>query len=152
MENTNKMKWYHHLGYALGEMSYTIENTFIASYMVLYFTTTIGIPALTIGTLTLVCRIIDAFTDLGFGMLADRTKKNKMGKFKPWYVGSLILTAISFFLYLRFREESEQEALQPSFGHISCTSCSVLSLQRSTISGYPLRQLSAQMIRRKRER
>ena len=98
MENTNKMKWYHHLGYALGEMSYTIENTFIASYMVLYFTTTIGIPALTIGTLTLVCRIIDAFTDLGFGMLADRTKKNKMGKFKPWYVGSLIPTAISFVL------------------------------------------------------
>lgn len=98
MENANKMKWYHHLGYALGEMSYTIENTFIASYMVLYFTTTIGIPALKIGTLTLVCRIIDAFTDIGFGMLADRTKKNRYGKFKPWYVGSLIPTAIAFVL------------------------------------------------------
>lgn len=96
MENTQKMKWYHYLGYAFGEMGNTIQSTFIASYMVLYFTTTIGIPALTIGTMTLVCRIVDAFTDLGFGILADRTKRNRWGKFKPWYAGSLIPTAISF--------------------------------------------------------
>lgn len=98
MEKTNKMRWWHHLGYACGEAGYSIQNTFVASYMVLYFTTTIGISAIAIGTLTLVCRIIDAFTDIGFGMIADRTKKNKYGKFKPWYAGSLIPTAVSFVL------------------------------------------------------
>ena len=96
MENTNKMKWYHYLGFAMGEMGYTIQNTFVASYMVLYLTQTMGINALTIGTMTLVCRIIDAFSDIGFGMIADRTKKNRFGKFKPWYMGSLLPTTAAF--------------------------------------------------------
>lgn len=96
MENSNKMRWWHYAGYAFGEMSYTLENTFIASYMVMYFTTAVGINALTVGTMTLICRILDAFTDVGFGMIADRTKKNRFGKFKPWYMGSLIPTAVAF--------------------------------------------------------
>lgn len=96
MEKTNKMKWYHYLGFALGESSYTFQNTMIASYMVLYFTTAVGVSALAVGTMTLICRVVDAFTDIGFGMIADRTKKNRFGKFKPWYLGSLIPTAVAF--------------------------------------------------------
>lgn len=96
MGKSNKMRLWHYIGYACGELSYTLENTFVASYMVMYFTTAIGVSALAVGTMTLVCRIIDAFTDIGFGMIADRTKKNKYGKFKPWYMGSLIPTAVAF--------------------------------------------------------
>ncbi|MDO4735032.1 MAG: MFS transporter, partial [Lachnospiraceae bacterium] len=92
MENTQKMKWYHYLGFAFGEMGYTIQNTFVASYMLVYFTQIMRIDGLVFGTMTLVCRIVDAFTDLGFGVLADRTKKNKWGKFKPWYACSIIPT------------------------------------------------------------
>ena len=93
---SNKMRWWHYAGYACGEASYTIQNSFIASYMVMYFTTAVGVSALAVGTMTLICRIIDAFTDVGFGMLADRTKKNRFGRFKPWYMGSLIPTAVAF--------------------------------------------------------
>ena len=91
MENSNKMRWWHYAGYAFGEMSYTLENTFIASYMVMYFTTAVGINALTVGTMTLICRILDAFTDVGFGMIADRTKKRVEIQFKGDNKGQIII-------------------------------------------------------------
>ena len=94
---TGKMKIFEYLGYSCGEMGYTIQNTIIASYMVMYFTTAVGINALVLGTMTLVCRIIDAFTDVGFGMLVDRTNSRR-GKFRPWYMGSVIPCVAAFVL------------------------------------------------------
>lgn len=93
----SKVRIPEYIGYSCGEMGYTIQNTIIASYMVMYFTNAVGINALVIGTMTLVCRIIDAFTDVGFGMLVDRTH-GRLGKFKPWYMGSVIPCCLAFFL------------------------------------------------------
>lgn len=92
-----KMSVFEYIGYCCGEMGYTMQNTIIASYMVMYFTNAVGIAPLVIGTMTLVCRIVDAFTDVGFGMLADRTN-TKLGKFRPWYLGSIIPCSIAFVL------------------------------------------------------
>lgn len=92
-----KLKKSHYLGYACGELGYTVQNSLIASYMVMYWTTAAGVSAMTIGTMTLICRILDAFTDVGFGVIADHTH-SKLGKFRPWYMGSIVPTTIAFIL------------------------------------------------------
>lgn len=92
-----KMKIWEYIGYCCGEMGYTMQNTIIASYMVMYFTNAVGIAPMIIGTMTLLCRIVDAFTDVGFGIIADKTN-TKLGKFRPWYMGSVIPCTLAFFL------------------------------------------------------
>lgn len=96
-KSPGRMKLSEYIAYACGEGGYTMQNTIIASYMVMYFTNAVGINAMVIGTMTLVCRIVDAFTDIGFGALADRTN-TRLGKFKPWYMCSVIPTCIAFLL------------------------------------------------------
>ncbi len=96
-KSTGRVRIKEYFGYACGEMGYTMENTIIASYMVMYFTNAVGIAPMVVGAMTMLCRFVDAFTDIGFGILADKTK-TKMGKFRPWYMGSIIPTTIAFFL------------------------------------------------------
>lgn len=92
-----KMSIFEYIGYCCGEMGYTMQNTIIASYMVMYFTNAVGIAPMIIGTMTLICRIVDAFTDVGFGLIADHTN-TRLGKFRPWYIGSVIPCSVAFLL------------------------------------------------------
>ena len=96
-KSNKKLGKMHYFGYACGELGYTVQNSLIASYMVMYWTNAAGVSAMTIGTMTLICRILDAFTDIGFGAIADHTN-TKLGKFRPWYIGSIVPTTICFIL------------------------------------------------------
>lgn len=93
----DKMKRVEFAGYAAGNLGFILQNSLVASYMILFWTTVGQMPALILGTMTLICRFVDAFTDIGFGLIGDRTH-TRLGSYKPWFMSAMIPSAICFFL------------------------------------------------------
>ncbi len=60
-------------------------NVVLCMNIAFYCTDVVGLNATVVGTLFLVSKIIDAFTDLGFGFILDRTH-TRWGKARPYEV------------------------------------------------------------------
>ena len=88
------------LGYMFGDFGNNMTFTFASSFLMIFYTEVLGIPGAAVGTLFLVSRIVDAFTDVGMGRIVDKMKGTKDGKFKPWikWVAGPIALA-SFLMY-----------------------------------------------------
>ncbi|WP_244927407.1 glycoside-pentoside-hexuronide (GPH):cation symporter [Priestia filamentosa] len=81
------------VSYGLGNLSANLLITTANSFIVFFYTEIAGIAAATVGTLLLIARIFDGVTDLGMGMIVDKTK-SKYGKARPW----LLWMAIPYIL------------------------------------------------------
>ncbi len=85
--------------YALGDFGYNFMYYWLSTYLTIYYTDTIGIPAATVSIMMLVIRIFDAINDPIIGSLADRTH-SRWGRYRPWFiVGSV---AMATFIVLIF--------------------------------------------------
>ena len=86
------------IGYLFGDFGN--DFTFILSTMVLmkFYTDVIGVSPGAVGTIMMVARFADAFTDVTMGRLCDRSKQTKHGKFKPWIIRMCVPVALSSFL------------------------------------------------------
>ncbi|MCM3671010.1 glycoside-pentoside-hexuronide (GPH):cation symporter [Mesobacillus maritimus] len=82
-EKPYKLKMREKLAFGLGDFGANFSWTFIASFMTIYLTDTVGMAAGMIGTIILVARLFDGISDLFMGNIIDNTK-SKMGKAKPW--------------------------------------------------------------------
>lgn len=71
------------IGYGLGDMGFNFYWTNISAFLLIYYTDVFGISAAAAGTMMLVTKIIDAFTDPLMGAIADRTR-SRFGKFRPY--------------------------------------------------------------------
>lgn len=79
------------LSYGLGD---TASNFFFHTFNILllgYYTDVFGLSATAVGTMFLVTKLFDAFTDPIMGIIADRTK-SRWGKFRPY----ILWTAVPF--------------------------------------------------------
>lgn len=92
-----KLKLHEKLAFGLGDFGANFSWTFIASFMTIYLTDTVGMAAGIIGTIILVARLFDGLTDLFMGNIIDNTKA-KMGKAKPWVFWTAPPLAILTFL------------------------------------------------------
>lgn len=72
------------LGYMFGDFGN--DFTFILSSMMMmkFYTDVMKVSPALVGTLMMVARFVDAFTDVTMGQIVDRMKPTKAGKFKPW--------------------------------------------------------------------
>ena len=77
------------LTYALGDLGSNFVWTFCSSFLTLYYTDSVLVSAGLVGTIMLICRIFDGFSDIGAGLLIEKTK-GKRGKARPWFGGSII--------------------------------------------------------------
>lgn len=71
------------IGYGLGDLGFNFYWANISAFLMFYYTDVFGITAAAAGTMMLVTKIIDAFTDPAMGAIADRTK-TRFGKFRPY--------------------------------------------------------------------
>lgn len=85
-------------GYLFGDFGN--DFTFILSTMILmkFYTDVMGVSAAVVGTIMMVARFVDAFTDVTMGRICDRSKGTKAGKFKPWLLRMCGPVAIASFL------------------------------------------------------
>lgn len=86
------------LGYMFGDFGNNMTFTFASSFLMIFYTEVLGIPGVAVGTLFLVSRIVDAFTDVAMGRLVDKVKGTKDGKFKPWIKWVMGPIALASFL------------------------------------------------------
>lgn len=83
--------------YALGDFGYNFMYYWLSTYLMIYYTDTIGIPAATVSVMMLVVRIFDAFNDPIIGSLADRTH-SRWGRYRPWFLLGSIAMATTIVL------------------------------------------------------
>jgi GPH family glycoside/pentoside/hexuronide:cation symporter len=85
-------------GYLFGDFGN--DFTFILSTMLLmkFYTDVMGVSAAIVGTVMMIARFLDAFTDVTMGRICDRAKGNRHGKFKPWLLWMSGAVAIASFL------------------------------------------------------
>lgn len=109
--------------YGIGSFGIYAVSTWIGAFLTFYYTDHVGIAAATVGTLMLVARLFDGFTDVGMGLIVDKTN-TKHGKARPWllwisvpfalttvmlfsvpdfsYTGKLVYVYSTYFLFIIF--------------------------------------------------
>ena len=92
------------LAYSAGNFPVGLGPTVVSAWLAYYFygrETDGGEPivlvgALAFGTITLLCNVLNAFTDPAVGYLSDRSR-SRWGRRKPWVLAGAPLLALSFF-------------------------------------------------------
>ena len=77
------------VGYMLGDVGSCLLFNFIGSYLLVFYTDVFGISAAAVGTLMALSRVWDAINDPMMGVIVDKRKRTKDGKFRPYlkYMG-----------------------------------------------------------------
>ena len=95
--------WKDKVGYMLGNIANDLMFIFASLYLQVFYTDVLGINAALVGTMFLISRVVDAFTDTAMGRIADKTKATKNGKFRPWLLRACGPVALaSFLMYQTF--------------------------------------------------
>lgn len=92
-----KLSFREKAGYSLGDAAANLVFQVLMAYQFYFFTAIMGLKPAAAGTLFLIGRFFDAFTDPAMGVLADRTK-HKWGRFRPWIIWSALPFAAIFWL------------------------------------------------------
>lgn len=71
------------LSYGFGDCAANVYVAMASTFLTAYYTDTVGLAALAVGTMMLIARIFDGVTDLVMGAIVDKTK-SKYGKARPW--------------------------------------------------------------------
>jgi len=83
------------IGYGSGDAANNLAFSLGTTFLLLYYTNVVGLPTAAIGTMFLIVRLWDAFTDLFAGRVIDRTM-TRWGKFRPIILfGSVPLLVMS---------------------------------------------------------
>ena len=95
--------WRDKVGYMIGNVANDLMFIFASLYLQVFYTDVLGINAALVGTMFLISRVVDAFTDTAMGRIADKTKATKNGKFRPWLLRACGPVALaSFLMYQTF--------------------------------------------------
>lgn len=91
------------IGYLCGDLANDFTFIFASTYVMVFYTKVMGISAGMVGTMFLIARCVDAFTDIGMGRIVDRSKPTKGGRIRPWILRMCGFTALaSFLMYQSF--------------------------------------------------
>ncbi|EMF0421419.1 MFS transporter [Enterococcus hirae] len=86
------------IGYMFGDFGNDFTFLFASSFLMVFYIKVLGISGAAVGTLFLVARFVDAFTDLTMGRIVDKAKSTKQGNFRPWILRMCGPVALASFL------------------------------------------------------
>ena len=86
------------LGYLFGDFGNDFTFLLSSSFLLKFYTDVMGVNAAVVGTVMMVARFVDAFTDVAMGRICDISKPRSSGKFKPWILRMCVPVAFSSFL------------------------------------------------------
>lgn len=94
------------VGYLAGDLGNDFMFIFASAYLMVFYTNVAGLQAGHVGTLFLVVRFVDAFTDIGWGRFLDRHRPRSAGRFRTWIGRMAVPVAVaSALLYVPFIAE-----------------------------------------------
>ena len=85
-------------GYLFGDLANDFSFIFASTYVMVFYTKVMGISAAMVGTMFLIARCIDAFTDIGMGRIVDNSKPTKNGRIRPWILRMCGFVALASFI------------------------------------------------------
>lgn len=86
------------IGYMFGDLANDFTFLLSSGFLLKFYTDVMGVKGSVVGTVMMIARFVDAFTDVGMGRICDRSKVTKNGKFKPWLLRMCGPVAIMSFL------------------------------------------------------
>ena len=86
------------VGYMFGNIANDFSFIMASMFLTVFYTDVLHIDAALVGTMFLLSRVVDAFTDTAMGRIADKVKAGKAGKFKPWLIRMCGPVALANFL------------------------------------------------------
>ncbi len=99
MNESVKIPMWKKIAYGCGAAGGNVMSTLLASFLLSYYTDTAGIAAAAIGTMFIVCRLLDGITDFAMGGIVDKTN-TKLGKARPWLIICAPLMVLGIILIL----------------------------------------------------
>lgn len=69
--------------YGMGDFASNLTNTFMGSYLSIFYTDVVGLTPAVVSAIMIIARIWDAVNDPMFGAIAERTN-TKRGRFRPY--------------------------------------------------------------------
>lgn len=87
------------VAYALGDAGCNFIWGIASTFLMLYYTNSAKLNPVWVGTMMLVARLLDAFSDITMGVIIEKTN-TKWGKARPWILIGSIPFAISLVLLL----------------------------------------------------
>jgi glycoside/pentoside/hexuronide:cation symporter, GPH family len=94
---TQKLPVREKFGYAMGDIATNFFFQSMILYQTRFYTDTVGLSAVAVGTMFLVLRLADAVFDPAIGALADRTR-TRWGSFRPWVLWTAVPFGVVFWL------------------------------------------------------
>lgn len=83
MNEKKYLRWYNKVGYGSGDVGGNVVYALLSAFVMIYLTDTVGLNAGIVGTLMMLSKFFDGFSDIIFGAILDRTQ-TRMGKARPW--------------------------------------------------------------------
>lgn len=77
------------LGYGVGDMASNFYLGFFGLFLLYYYTDIYGLAPAAVGLMMLISKIVDAVSDPGMGLIADRTE-SRWGKYRPYLLWGAI--------------------------------------------------------------
>jgi len=96
-ESSHKLAVREKMGYACGDIATNFFFQSMILYQTRYYTDTVGLSAVAVGSMFLILRLADAVFDPVIGALSDRTQ-TRWGKFRPWILGTAVPFGLVFWL------------------------------------------------------
>ena len=103
MRGSRPFGWRDKWGYLFGDLGNNFSFVFASSYLMVFYTKVLGLSGSVVGTLFLLARIVDAFTDVTMGQIVDRARPSQDGRFRPWIRRMCVpMAIISTLMYMYF--------------------------------------------------
>ncbi len=89
--------WRQRIGFGISELACNIGYILVNTYLLIYYTDVVGLPAGRVSVLFLATKIFDAVTDCLVGRLIDRTN-TPVGRSRPWMLGGIPVLGLGMVL------------------------------------------------------
>lgn len=137
--------WLEKISYGLGDTASNLVFHMVGTYLLFFYTDVYGLPVAAVGTLFLFTRIMDAFYDIGAGIVIDKTR-TRWGKCRPWFLWCAL--PYSLFAVLTFRVPELAASGKLVYAYITYNCLSLLY----TAINLPISAMLPSMTRNSQER
>lgn len=112
---SEKLSFKEKVGYGFGDLASVLFWQTIMVYLLFFYTDVFGLAAAAAGTMIAISRVLDAFFDVGIGMVADRTS-TRWGKFRPYLLWGAVPLSAAAVLAFTTPDFSESGKLAYAYG------------------------------------